>query len=194
MEELRPIVARRIAALRQSSGMTQMELAEALHYSDKAVSKWERGESLPDVTVLKQIADLFHVTVDSLLSDDQPQPAPAVRHNRQRIFQLVTAISQLGIVSVTLVMFIIFRHWLVCTWAVTLACVVWLVLNSLWFSRRRNYLIISCLMWSLLLNLCLTLWQFAAPVWELLAVGLPGEGIIWLCSRFSSKAQKGEKA
>ena len=47
--------------------MTQIELAEILNYSDKAVSKWERGESVPDISVLKQIADIFGVTVDYLL-------------------------------------------------------------------------------------------------------------------------------
>ena len=70
MEDLKPIIARNISALRQAAGMTQMELAEALHYSDKAVSKWERGESLPDVTILKKISQLFEVTVDYLLEAD----------------------------------------------------------------------------------------------------------------------------
>ena len=58
MEDIKPIVAKNIAALRTASGMTQIQLAEKLNYSDKAVSKWERGESLPDVAVLTQIADL----------------------------------------------------------------------------------------------------------------------------------------
>ncbi|MCQ2426987.1 MAG: helix-turn-helix domain-containing protein [Clostridia bacterium] len=65
-----------IAALRTASGMTQAELAEKLNYSDKAVSKWERGESLPDIAVIKQIADLFGVTVDSLCLDS---PETALR-------------------------------------------------------------------------------------------------------------------
>ena len=88
-------IGKRISDLRKQYSYSQEYVADKVNVSRQAVSKWERGESLPDVTVLKQIADLFHVTVDSLLSDDQPQPAPAVRHNRQRIFQLVTAISQL---------------------------------------------------------------------------------------------------
>lgn len=46
MEDLKPIIAHNIQSLRQGAGMTQLELADALHYSDKAVSKWERGVSL----------------------------------------------------------------------------------------------------------------------------------------------------
>ena len=64
MDEIKLIIARNITDLRRKNNMTQAELAERLNYSDKAISKWERGESLPDVTVLKSVADVFRVTVD----------------------------------------------------------------------------------------------------------------------------------
>ena len=67
MEDLKHIIAKNICDLRTAKGMTQLELAEKLNYSDKAVSKWERGESVPDITVLKEIADLFDVTLDYLV-------------------------------------------------------------------------------------------------------------------------------
>ena len=70
MNDLREIVAKNICELRREANMTQLMLAEKLNYSDKAVSKWERGESVPDVFMLKTIADLFGVTVDYLLTDD----------------------------------------------------------------------------------------------------------------------------
>ena len=57
MEDLKPVIAKNITALRQQARMTQSELAERLNYSDKAISKWERAESMPDVAVLKTIAD-----------------------------------------------------------------------------------------------------------------------------------------
>ena len=59
MEDIKPIIAKNITALRQGAKLTQIELAERLNYSDKAVSKWERAESIPDITVLKTIADMF---------------------------------------------------------------------------------------------------------------------------------------
>ena len=86
MEDLKQTVARNIAALRRESGMTQIELAQALSYSDKAVSKWERGESIPDVSVLKEIASLFSVSVDYLLEPEHDQPVAEMsrreKHNR----------------------------------------------------------------------------------------------------------------
>ena len=72
MSDLRQIIAHNIVRLRTARGWTQAELAERLSYSDKAISKWERGESLPDVIVLKQLADLFSLRVDDLLSEDTP--------------------------------------------------------------------------------------------------------------------------
>ena len=70
MKDLREIIAKNICALRTEANMTQLGLAELLNYSDKAVSKWERGEALPDVLVLKAIADHFGVSVDYLLTDE----------------------------------------------------------------------------------------------------------------------------
>ena len=70
MEDLKITVAKNIADLRKAANMTQLDLASRLNYSDKAVSKWERGESLPDVATLKTIAEIFSVTVDYLLQEE----------------------------------------------------------------------------------------------------------------------------
>ena len=69
MQDMRFIIAQNIAKLRLSHGMTQAELAERLRYSDKAISKWERADSLPDIIVLKQLAELFSVRVDDLFRE-----------------------------------------------------------------------------------------------------------------------------
>lgn len=67
MEDLKAVIAKNITELRKENKLTQLELAEKLNYSDKSVSKWERGESIPDVIVLKELADLFGVSVDYML-------------------------------------------------------------------------------------------------------------------------------
>lgn len=191
MEDLKPIIARKIALLRQQAGMTQAGLAEALHYSDKAVSKWERGESIPDVGVLKQIADMFHVTVDCLLTPDQPAkaeaPAPQPRgQTRPRTRRLVSAITLMGVFALALLMLIILRTWLVGVYVLPVAAIVWLVFNSLWFDRKRNFLIVSVLLWTSLVCVCATLAYFRLPRWEVMLLGLPGQVIVWLCSKFGA--------
>ena len=74
-EKLKFLIGRNIAAHRKRAGLTQAGLAEKLNYSDKAVSKWERGESIPDVLTLAQLADRFGITVNDLLSDPNALPA-----------------------------------------------------------------------------------------------------------------------
>ena len=76
--DLGQILASRIAAERKRSGFTQAGLAEKLGYSDKSISKWERGDGIPDVFCLKRMADLFGVTVDALLTEES-ETVPAAR-------------------------------------------------------------------------------------------------------------------
>ena len=66
-EKLRLKLGGNIATYRKKSGLTQAGLAEKLNYSDKAISKWERGDSLPDITVLAKISEMFGVTLDYLM-------------------------------------------------------------------------------------------------------------------------------
>ena len=77
-EELKVRIGSNIARLRRNCRMTQAELAEKLNYSDKAVSKWERAESMPDVLTLMQLAQQFGTTVNELLSNpDGAEVRPA---------------------------------------------------------------------------------------------------------------------
>ncbi|MBR3437514.1 MAG: helix-turn-helix transcriptional regulator [Lachnospiraceae bacterium] len=76
MTDLKQIFAANLQTLRLSKGITQTDLGEQLNYSDKAVSKWERGESIPDASVLKQISALFGISLDSLLSDHTDETEP----------------------------------------------------------------------------------------------------------------------
>ena len=197
--ELKVVIAKNIAALRIGAGMTQIDLAEKLNYSDKAVSKWERGESIPDVLVLKQIADMFQVTVDYLLEEEH---APVVssslkdkirRHNRG----FITAISILLVWLLATFIFTIVDTlgiensiWFIFIYAVPSTFVVWLVFNSIWFDRRRNFMIISLLMWSVLASAYLTLLPFELNVWLLFVVGVPGQLIIILWSRLKKHTHK----
>ncbi len=79
MDDLKRIIAKNIVELRKSMNWTQDEFSEKLNYSDKAVSKWERAESIPDVIVLKKIVDLFNVKIDYLFEPDHKEKEDAAR-------------------------------------------------------------------------------------------------------------------
>ena len=70
MSDIKTAFAENLQILRKEAHITQSELAEKLNYSDKAISKWERAEAIPDVITVKEIADTFGVTVDWLLESE----------------------------------------------------------------------------------------------------------------------------
>ncbi len=194
MDDLKAIIAKNIAELRREHSITQLELAEKLNYSDKAVSKWERGESCPDVMTLKEIADVFSVTVDYLLQEDHPQEKQTHREYTRRQKRNRLLISAISCVLVWLIATAVFvnldllaadlqGHWLSFVYAVPATAVVVLVFNSIWGRPKWNFFIISLLMWSLLTAVCLTLFQaLQLNLWLLFLIGVPGQVIIFLWS------------
>ena len=204
-ESLRSVIAMNLSELRKGRGMTQQDLAEKLNYTDKAISKWERAESVPDILVLKQIADMFGVTVDYLLcethdeiltpneEEEKKAHAEAVKHQQSiRARGFVTGMSVLLVWMAALVLFIVFDtvsanplfQWFVFACAICASLILWLVMNSIWFNRRRNYLIISLLMWSFLILLFMTVWFLADRLlWLMFILGIPGQAIIIMWSR-----------
>ena len=191
MEPIKSTVAKNIVRLRQASGMTQAELAAKLNYSDKAVSKWERGESLPDVAVLAQIADLFQVSMDWLVRGDAIGAEPAVKERSRINRVMVTLMSILMVWLIAALIFTVIHlvagahaaNALVFIYAVPVSFIVWLVFNSIWFNQKRNYLIISLLMWSLLVTLQLTILPFGHNVWPIYILGIPAQIIIIIWSK-----------
>lgn len=194
MEDLKQIIAKNITDLRREHHLTQAELADRLNYSDKAISKWERGESVPDIAVLKQIADLFSVKVDYLITET-PDTADVIvkeitpRMRRRRLavslmsLSLVWLIATVTFVCLSLALPDVRGLWLAFIYAVPVSCIVGIVFNSLWGRRRMNYLIISVLVWGLLLGLF-----FSIPVpgiWRIFLLGIPAEIIILLWSRLA---------
>ena len=199
MEELKMIIAGNIGKLRREAGLTQLELAEKLNYSDKAVSKWERGESIPDVGTLKGIADLFSVTVDYLLRADHPLEVAAKREytkTQRRNRKLISAMSCVLVwliatfvyANVDLVTHGYVRMWLIFVYAVPATLIVMLVFNSIWGNPRRNFIIISVLVWSLLASVYLT--ALPLNLWLIFIIGIPAQVIILLWAGIRVKKRK----
>lgn len=209
MTDIKGIIAKNIARLRQGRGMTQIELAEQLNYSDKAVSKWERGESLPDVSVLAEIAGLFQVTLDDLIREEQAEKKQkkekkeplAARYNRGFItgvsLVLVWFVALLAFVVISLIFPDFTWQWLLFLYALPVCMIVWLTFNSTWFDTRVNYLIISLLMWSGLACIHVSLLVFGVMnAWLLYLLGIPGEVMIlmWSGIKRRPKAKAPEEA
>lgn len=205
MNDLKPIIAKNITELRTAAGMTQIDLAESLNYSDKAISKWERGESVPDVSVLLAVAELFGVTLDYLVHEQEAvKPVSELKRDKFKNRALITGISITLVLLVATVAYVstemaavldVYR-WLVFIWAAPVAAIVWLVLNSMWFNKKINYIIISLLVWSCLAAVFLTLYisNFSVSnIWLLFILGIPAQIIILLWSGIKIRRKKKEK-
>lgn len=210
MDEWKQTVAANLSALRKERHLTQLQLAEILHYSDKAVSKWERGESLPDLAVMKQLADLYEISLDDFLLTPEEREAKAAlqqeeesrytpetadtepqhrirKHNRL----IIAGMAALLVWLIATLIFVILDAAVpelrygpfLFLYAAPITAVVWLVFNSIWFNRRWNYVIISLLVWAILGSVFLTFFRIRPQIWKLFLIGVPAQLIIILWSR-----------
>ena len=113
-EEIRKLFGERVTESRKRCGITQLSLAEKLNYSDKAVSKWERGESLPDVFTIMKIAETLGVTMSYLLGEeDLPKTPDRIvneKKSKRSISVFVPLVSAVGIYFIASVLFLIFKQ------------------------------------------------------------------------------------
>ncbi len=192
MEDIKNIVAKNITELRLLNNMTQIELAEKLNYSDKTISKWERAESSPDISVLVEIADLFGVSLDYLARKENIEEAvkenkiKEARYNRRVISYIsesvVWFIAIFAFIITTLIMGRTTFQWLYFVYAIPIAMIVKLVFNSIWFNPRRNYFIISAMIWSVLAAIHITFLYFNIDVSLIYILGIIGQIVIILWS------------
>ncbi len=200
MEDYKRIIANNITELRKAVPLTQAELAQKLNYSDKAVSKWERGESIPDVAVLKQIADLFGVTVDYLLEEVHPLKATmqSVPRQLKKNRMLITGLSCMLVLLIATSVFVIIglsanvnRLWLAFVYCVPICSILLIIFNSIWGKTKLNFVFISLLVWGLLASVYLTIGDYSK--WLIFVIGIPGQVIILMWSGIKARIFKKEK-
>lgn len=201
-EKLKYQLGANIAAFRKHNGLTQAGLAEKLNYSDKAVSKWERGESMPDVLTLVQLAELFGITVNELLTDPDELPenpgkveqvmtmAVEKTMKRKANKRIILWLSSILVWTVALLLFVILssldipKSWIAFIYAIPATAIVELSLLSAWHDFRYNKWVISRIMWGSLLSVYMTLLLFFdINIWKLFLLGIPGQLAIFLAFR-----------
>ncbi|MBR6502548.1 MAG: helix-turn-helix domain-containing protein [Clostridia bacterium] len=158
-EKLRENFARNLTHYRKALSLTQTDLAEKLNYSDKSISKWERGDGLPDLTVTAQLAEIFGLTVDDMLAD---KPRRKLMTTRNKI--IITLLS-IGIAwLVATVLFFLFElvapnsydWWLLYVYAIPTSAIVGIVFSCIWWKKIHIFASISTLIWSVALCILLT--------------------------------------
>jgi len=177
------LIAYNIAELRKYLGLTQSELAEKLNYSDKAVSKWERGESLPDILVLAALTDMCDLPLDYLIEDHSGEKLKPENPHKRRNHIIITLLSVALVWLVAILAVVIIKMasqffssgWIIYVCALIASEIVVLIFNSIWGNTKLNYIIITVLMWTALAAFYF-IFPFAQP--NVFLLGIPGQIII----------------
>lgn len=222
-EELKIRIGSNIARLRKENRMTQAELAERLNYSDKAVSKWERAESMPDVLTLMLLAEQFGTNVNELLSDPnapektapaEPEPQPRQERKKERhlptpgemirsadkglIQKLASALVWLIALFIWVMLdtFAVPNSWIVFVAAVLANAITLLSLRAVWKLYGINRILVSIILWTALLLLYLTLLiSTGVHVWRIFLLGLLGQtAIVFWFRLFRHPGEKEEES
>lgn len=189
-KDVKPIIAENLTALRKSKGITQAELAARLDYSDKAISRWEHGETLPDINVLCELCDFYGVTLDLLVKkgeieiNDEP-----IQDKKQNYKFLINNIVVLALVVTTvwLVATMIFIYgntmhskniWVAFIWAIPTSCIASLRMGKGWFPRTANMIIQSIFLWTFITSVVLQFMSYG--LWMFYIAGIPAQIIIVL--------------
>ena len=218
-DKLKSRIGSNIAAYRKHSGLTQAGLAEKLNYSDKAVSKWERGESIPDVLTLIHLAEQFDVTVNDLISDPDILPEGGQTNLEKAMTQvsekalkrkanksIILGLSSLLVWFVALFFYVVLASGgfeqgaLAFLYAIPVDAIVMLSLRSAWRDFRWNKVYISTIVWGCLLSFHVSLLVLVGiNVWRMYLLGVPGQLAIFLWFRMfrpakekNLKSEKGE--
>ena len=187
MSTIKENLAKNISELRKINKMTQSELAEKLNYTDKAISKWERGESTPDVESLSEIAKLFNLTVDDLLHESFDKEKAIQTEKKEQI--KTYAKSALGVLTFWLIGTCIFVYdlikgsnldgiWMAFIWPIPVSA---LFLFTVSFLKKDKPLIpcfASATLWSFLVSVFLQMLILGEPIWPIFVIGVPIQLII----------------
>ena len=181
--EFKQIVARNITYYRKSNGLTQLELAEKLNYSDKAISKWERGESLPDVYMLQVIAEMFGITLNALVSEKTETIKPITeKFNRGVLLSLSIGLTWLVAVVAFVLLNIakIDRAWLTFLYAIPISLIISIVFATMWNYKILLFISISGLYYTIPLCICCQInWLYEVELLFLIALPMQILTILW---------------
>ncbi|MBQ6273994.1 MAG: helix-turn-helix transcriptional regulator [Oscillospiraceae bacterium] len=201
LEELKLVAAGNLINLRTAAGLTQAELGAKLNYSDKSISKWERGEAIPDAYVLTQMAELFGVTVDYILSSHTSwEPTRTAEDPKQDVVystSVIIAIAVLGVWTLALTAFVALWladmvRWKIFVAAFPVSVLTWMVLLCIF--KRTHYLKYVVALFVLSLFGAFYLLFLNHNPWQIFLIAVLAEALVFLSFHVQKRPKKGTAA
>ncbi len=191
-------LAKNLAYYRKASGLTQLELAEKFNYSDKSVSKWERGEGFPDIFVLKSLADFYGINVDDFFQSEHKAVKISQSKKRKQTYLKLLSVG-LGWLVVTLTFFLLntlmgdrfaFKPWLTFIYGTLITGIILVVWEFIYHNRFLRMIATSIIIWTTALSLFLTflvVMNRSLPLLFIVAIPVEILEIIWYLFRRNRK-------
>ena len=200
LSELKLICASNLIRLRTAAGLTQAELGAKLNYSDKSVSKWERGEAIPDAWVLTRLAEIFDVTVDYILSSHDAWVPPADEEDDSPQYSrgMIDAVAIVGVWTMALTGFVVLWwighiYWQAFFVGLTASAIVYLGL-SIYFKRLKN---LQYMLAALVLSIFILIYVLTLPFgnnWQLFLILIPAEVLVFLACNIRRRPRRSKPA
>ena len=179
MEELNKIVSENLVALRTKSGYTQLQVAEKINYSDKSVSKWERGEAIPDVSILLELSKLYGVSLDAMVKKHEKGIKPKGKKFKLSQHTLITLISFFAVWFLATIGFAVVygffqiydKAWLSFLVGVPVSALVLMILSLCWYPYWLSAIFSSIFIWTSVLAITLSI--ASVNMWLLYIIAIP---------------------
>lgn len=183
MGNINQIIGKNLLLLRKEKKLTQVELADMFNYSDKTISKWETGESLPSVEVLYELAKFYGTTLDLLTREDFKIEKAEEKKFRDKLLPAHLVITLLATSVVWLIATITFvcvkltfsiNYGIIFLWALPISCIVLLIFNAIWGKNYLMIAILTLLIWTILTSINLqVLIAINVNIWPIYLLGIP---------------------
>ncbi len=192
------IIAENLVYYRKAAGFTQLEIAEKFNYSDKSISKWERGEGVPDIFVLKALADLYGLSVDDFFNQEKRKTKTSKARKHWYITGLSVSLAWLVAATGFTVCMIacpnVFPWWLFYIYAIIATGIICTVFTSVWKTLKYQLISVSILIWATGLASFLTL-QILYPMqyaflFFIVALMVEILAVIWYLFKRSNRKKK----
>ena len=176
-KEIKTNFAKNLIYYRKKLGLTQLQLANKLNYSDKAISKWENGDTLPDIVVFSCIADFFKISVNDLIKKPTVDEDKTIVSTKSRALIIILACGLVWL-ACTLVFFALFmfadldRIWLTFILAIPATFIVLVVFSSLWYKEIFQCISTSGLIWSSALSISLCFFRYSSSWFIYIVAGI----------------------
>lgn len=174
--DFKKMVAENLQYYRKVNNLTQLQLAEILNYSDKSISKWERGESIPDLFILQSIANLYGITINDLVTVEKTKPVHKKKTNNLLItliaFGIVWLVATIAFVTTEILFETFTKSWLAFIYAIPVSMIVLLVFTNIWGNKFQVFIALTVLYWTVPLSLYLSL-ENNNKLWLLFIIIIP---------------------